>query len=75
MKLHSIRVCPIVNASAARLLGAYDLGVATPRALVHAGDKTIGDAMSWYMISGDAKTSLKVVLRLMVIMTLFIYAS
>ncbi|GKA76840.1 hypothetical protein Tco_0783301 [Tanacetum coccineum] len=53
---HLSRVCPIVNAPAGRLLGAYDLGVATPRALVHAGDKTSGDARSWYMISGDAKS-------------------
>ncbi|GJW73146.1 hypothetical protein Tco_0132516 [Tanacetum coccineum] len=30
--------------STGRLLGAYNLGVATPRALVHAGDKTSGDA-------------------------------
>ncbi|GKE74052.1 hypothetical protein Tco_1536093 [Tanacetum coccineum] len=30
-------------------------GVATQRALVHAGDKTSGDARSWYMISRDAK--------------------
>ncbi|GKB49065.1 hypothetical protein Tco_0899818 [Tanacetum coccineum] len=36
-------------------LGAYDLGVATPRALVYAGLMTSGDARSWYMISGDAK--------------------
>ncbi|GJV20690.1 hypothetical protein Tco_1369710 [Tanacetum coccineum] len=36
--------------------GAYNLGVATPRALVHAGDKTSGDARSWYMISEDAKS-------------------
>ncbi|GJZ89165.1 hypothetical protein Tco_0660947 [Tanacetum coccineum] len=49
-------VCPIVNAPAGRLLGAYDLGVATPRAVVHAGDKTSGDARSWYMISEDAKS-------------------
>ncbi|GKA51352.1 putative reverse transcriptase domain-containing protein [Tanacetum coccineum] len=49
-------VCSIVNAPAGRLLGAYDLGVATPRAVVHAGDKTSGDARSWYMISGDAKS-------------------
>ncbi|GJW04007.1 putative reverse transcriptase domain-containing protein [Tanacetum coccineum] len=48
--------CPIVNALAGRLLDAYDLGVATPRALVHAGDKTSGDARSWYMIRGDAKS-------------------
>ncbi|GJS16020.1 hypothetical protein Tco_0410492 [Tanacetum coccineum] len=49
-------VCPIVNALAGRLLGAYDLGFATPRAVVHAGDKTSGEARSWYMISGDAKS-------------------
>ncbi|GKB19992.1 hypothetical protein Tco_0853915 [Tanacetum coccineum] len=49
-------VCPIVNALVGRLLGAYDLRVATPRALVHAGDKTSGDARSWYMINGDAKS-------------------
>ncbi|GKB42568.1 hypothetical protein Tco_0887510, partial [Tanacetum coccineum] len=36
--------------------GAYDLGVATPRALVYAGLMTSGDARSWYMISGDAKS-------------------
>ncbi|GJZ25651.1 reverse transcriptase domain-containing protein [Tanacetum coccineum] len=29
--------------------------VATLRAVVHAGDKTSGDARSWYMINGDAK--------------------
>ncbi|GJW18361.1 putative reverse transcriptase domain-containing protein [Tanacetum coccineum] len=37
--------------STGRPLGAYNLEVATPRALVHAGDKTSGDARSWYMIS------------------------
>ncbi|GKB20701.1 reverse transcriptase domain-containing protein, partial [Tanacetum coccineum] len=37
-------VCSIVNAPAGRLLGAYNLGVATPRAVVHADDKTSGDA-------------------------------
>ncbi|GJT12529.1 putative reverse transcriptase domain-containing protein [Tanacetum coccineum] len=42
-----VRVCPIVNAPVGRLLGAYDLGVATPRAVVHVGDKTSGDARSW----------------------------
>ncbi|GJZ06258.1 hypothetical protein Tco_0540051 [Tanacetum coccineum] len=31
-------------------------GVATLRAVVHAGDKTSGDVRSWYMISGDAKS-------------------
>ncbi|GKC51889.1 hypothetical protein Tco_1074634 [Tanacetum coccineum] len=56
VRCRDIWVCPIVNAPAGRLLGAYDLGVATPRALVHAGDKTTGDARSWYMISGDAKS-------------------
>nr|GEW42808.1 hypothetical protein [Tanacetum cinerariifolium] len=30
--------------------------VATPRAVVHAGDKTSVDARSWYMISEDAKS-------------------
>ncbi|GKF89082.1 hypothetical protein Tco_0263045, partial [Tanacetum coccineum] len=49
-------VCNIVNASVGRILGAYDLEVATPRAMVHAGNKTSGDARSWYMISGDAKS-------------------
>ncbi|GKC68035.1 hypothetical protein Tco_1100633, partial [Tanacetum coccineum] len=49
-------VCPIVNASACRLLGAYDLGVATLRAVVYVGDKNSGDARYWYMISGDAKS-------------------
>ncbi|GJQ90152.1 hypothetical protein Tco_0001291 [Tanacetum coccineum] len=38
--------------------GAYDLGVATPRALVYVGLMTNGDARSWYMISGDAKCGL-----------------
>nr|GEY20809.1 hypothetical protein [Tanacetum cinerariifolium] len=36
--------------------GAYDLGFATPRALVYAGLMTSEDARSWYMISGDAKS-------------------
>nr|GEW83818.1 putative reverse transcriptase domain-containing protein [Tanacetum cinerariifolium] len=58
------RVCPIVNASADRLLGAYDLGVATSRALVHTGDKTSGDARSWYMIRGDAKSWVVIVLHI-----------
>ncbi|GJV58036.1 hypothetical protein Tco_1459041 [Tanacetum coccineum] len=52
------RVCPIINAHARRLLGAYDLRVATPRAVVHGADKTSGDARSWYMISEDAKSRL-----------------
>ncbi|GJX85351.1 hypothetical protein Tco_0336125 [Tanacetum coccineum] len=42
--------------SAGRLLGAYNLGVATPRALVYVGLMTSGDARSWYMISEDAKS-------------------
>ncbi|GJV29419.1 putative reverse transcriptase domain-containing protein [Tanacetum coccineum] len=50
------KVCPIVNAPAGRLLGAYDLGVATSRAVVHTCDKTSRDARSWYMTSGDAKS-------------------
>ncbi|GJS59836.1 hypothetical protein Tco_0654620 [Tanacetum coccineum] len=45
-----------VNAPAGRPLGAYDLGVATPRALVYVGLMTSGDARSWYMISEDAKS-------------------
>ncbi|GJS59905.1 hypothetical protein Tco_0654689 [Tanacetum coccineum] len=49
-------VCPIVNALAGRILGAYDLGVATPRVVVHTGDKTSGDARSWFTINGDAKS-------------------
>nr|GEX34341.1 hypothetical protein [Tanacetum cinerariifolium] len=44
-----------------RLLGAYNLGVATPRALVDAGDKTSRDVRSWYMISEDAKSWIVVV--------------
>ncbi|GJS10729.1 BTB/POZ domain-containing protein POB1-like protein [Tanacetum coccineum] len=44
------------NQQAGRPLRAYDLGVATPRALVYAGVMTNGDARSWYMISGDAKS-------------------
>nr|GEW49256.1 hypothetical protein [Tanacetum cinerariifolium] len=44
-------VCPIVNALAGRLLGAYDLRVATPRALVHVGDETSGDARSCDWVS------------------------
>ncbi|GJS46219.1 hypothetical protein Tco_0596340 [Tanacetum coccineum] len=54
--LHLLVVCPIVNAPAGRLLGAYDIGAATPRAVEHAGDKTSGDARSWYMISRDANS-------------------
>ncbi|GJZ75197.1 putative reverse transcriptase domain-containing protein [Tanacetum coccineum] len=42
--------------STGRPLGAYDLEVATPRALVYAGMMTSGDVRSWYMISGDAKS-------------------
>nr|GEU80455.1 hypothetical protein [Tanacetum cinerariifolium] len=40
----------------ARPLGAYDLGVATLRALVYAGVMTSEDTRSWCMISGDAKS-------------------
>ncbi|GJT04358.1 hypothetical protein Tco_0838820 [Tanacetum coccineum] len=42
--------------STGRPLGVYDLGVATPTALVYAGLMTSEDARSWYMISGDAKS-------------------
>ncbi|GJT40040.1 glycine-rich RNA-binding protein 4, mitochondrial [Tanacetum coccineum] len=49
--------CSIVNASVlVGFLGAYNLRVATPRAVVHADDKTSRDDRSWYMISGDAKS-------------------
>ncbi|GJS52181.1 hypothetical protein Tco_0625543 [Tanacetum coccineum] len=52
-----IWVCPIVNALAGRLLGAYDLKIVTLRAVVHGGDKTSRDARSWYMIKpGNAKS-------------------
>ncbi|GJR55669.1 putative reverse transcriptase domain-containing protein [Tanacetum coccineum] len=34
----------------------YVIGVVTLRALIRAGDKTSGDARSWYMISGEAKS-------------------
>ncbi|GJY33346.1 putative reverse transcriptase domain-containing protein [Tanacetum coccineum] len=44
-------------------LGAYDLGVATPRALVYARLMTNGDARSCYMISGDAKSWVKLMIR------------
>ncbi|GJT92181.1 putative reverse transcriptase domain-containing protein [Tanacetum coccineum] len=50
--------------NADRLLGVYNLRVETPRALVHAGDKTSGDARSWYMISGDAKSWVVIVLHI-----------
>nr|GEW03291.1 hypothetical protein [Tanacetum cinerariifolium] len=46
---------------AGRLLGTYDLGVVTPRAVVYASDKTSGDARVWYMISGDAKSWVMIV--------------
>ncbi|GJX46464.1 hypothetical protein Tco_0271654 [Tanacetum coccineum] len=52
----SVKGCPIINAPVlVGFLGAYNLGVATPRAMVHAGDKTSGNAKSWHMIRGDAK--------------------
>ncbi|GKC42396.1 hypothetical protein Tco_1060118, partial [Tanacetum coccineum] len=47
---------PYVNAPASSPLGAYDPGVATPKALVYDGVMTSGDARSWYMINGDAKS-------------------
>ncbi|GJY87212.1 hypothetical protein Tco_0501840 [Tanacetum coccineum] len=47
---------PLVNAPASRPLGAYNLEVATPRALVYAGLMTSRDGRSWYMISEDAKS-------------------
>ncbi|GJZ94742.1 hypothetical protein Tco_0666945 [Tanacetum coccineum] len=42
-------VCHNINAPAGRLLGAYDLGIVIPRAVVHADDKTSGDARSWFL--------------------------
>nr|GEU32675.1 putative reverse transcriptase domain-containing protein [Tanacetum cinerariifolium] len=45
-----------VHDTPGRPLGAYNLGVVTPRALAYAGLMTRGDARSWYMISGDAKS-------------------
>ncbi|GKD78651.1 hypothetical protein Tco_1341272, partial [Tanacetum coccineum] len=60
--LHASRCTAI--APAGRLLGAYDLGVATSRAVVHAGDKTSGDARSWYMTSGDANSWVVIVLHI-----------
>ncbi|GKF86746.1 hypothetical protein Tco_0254573, partial [Tanacetum coccineum] len=39
-----------------RPVGAYNLRVATPIALVYVGLMTSGDARSWYMISGDARS-------------------
>ncbi|GJT92183.1 putative reverse transcriptase domain-containing protein [Tanacetum coccineum] len=50
-----------VEMSRVNTLSAYNLGVVTPRALVHAGDKTSGDVRSWYMISGDANAARPVV--------------
>ncbi|GJV37900.1 hypothetical protein Tco_1410377 [Tanacetum coccineum] len=44
--------------------GAFDLGVVTPRALAHAGDKTSEDARSWYMINGDAKSWVVIIMSL-----------
>ncbi|GJS36000.1 hypothetical protein Tco_0534382 [Tanacetum coccineum] len=55
---------PIIETMACGWQGAYNLGVATPRALVHAGDKTSGDARSLYMISGDAKSWVVIVLHI-----------
>ncbi|GJT49013.1 hypothetical protein Tco_0975170 [Tanacetum coccineum] len=46
----------LIELSTERPLGAYNLGVATPRALVYVGLMTCWDAKSWYMISGDAKS-------------------
>ncbi|GJZ46223.1 hypothetical protein Tco_0593819 [Tanacetum coccineum] len=52
----SVDVALCKCSSVGRLLGAYNLRVMTPRALVYAGLMTSGDARSWYMISGDAKS-------------------
>nr|GEX62997.1 hypothetical protein [Tanacetum cinerariifolium] len=47
-------------APAGRLYVWYVIRVVTLRALVHAGDKTSGDARSWYMIIGDDKSWIRV---------------
>nr|GEX61026.1 hypothetical protein [Tanacetum cinerariifolium] len=53
----SVRLSSSVEVnSPGRFLGAYNLRVATPRAVVHAGDKTSKDARSWYMIREDSKS-------------------
>ncbi|GKE84970.1 hypothetical protein Tco_1558712, partial [Tanacetum coccineum] len=52
----SVDVALCKCSSTGRPLGAYNLGVATPRALVYVGLMTCGDARSWYMISRDAKS-------------------
>ncbi|GJW82892.1 putative ribonuclease H-like domain-containing protein [Tanacetum coccineum] len=52
-----VKGCPVGDAPVlVGFLGAYDFGVATPRALAYAGLMTSRDARSWYMISGDAKS-------------------
>ncbi|GJY62179.1 hypothetical protein Tco_0462836, partial [Tanacetum coccineum] len=43
-----------------RLLGAYNLGVATPRALVYAGLMTGGDARSWLNSESMSELELQV---------------
>ncbi|GJU62733.1 hypothetical protein Tco_1244568, partial [Tanacetum coccineum] len=51
--------CSCMLRGAGKLVGircGKPFGVATLRAVVHAGDKTSGDARSWYMVSGDAKS-------------------
>ncbi|GKD09860.1 hypothetical protein Tco_1189545 [Tanacetum coccineum] len=60
----SVEVALCKCSSTGRLLGAYNLEVATSRALLHIGDKTSGDARSWYMISEDAKSWVVIVLHI-----------
>nr|GFB12171.1 hypothetical protein [Tanacetum cinerariifolium] len=52
--LRKVALCKF--SSTGRPLGAYNLGVATPIALVYAGLMTSEDARSWYMISRDVKS-------------------
>ncbi|GJW45387.1 putative reverse transcriptase domain-containing protein [Tanacetum coccineum] len=49
-------VYPLLELQLVGFRCGMSFGVVTLRAVVHAGDKTSGDARSWYMISGDAKS-------------------
>ncbi|GKC09673.1 hypothetical protein Tco_1001283, partial [Tanacetum coccineum] len=63
LRLHQLKLLRQMN-SQIGVKSAYNLGVATPRELVHAGDKTSRDTRSWYMISGDAKSWVVIVLHI-----------
>ncbi|GKA48666.1 hypothetical protein Tco_0741624 [Tanacetum coccineum] len=62
-----------ICSSTSRPVGAYDLGVATPIALVYAGLMTSGDAKSWYMISGDVKSWVLVLMLFLHIFTCILF--